>query len=111
MPFTLEQLDFLSVHVGVAIPPAFIENKRLEEQFKKRSVEIAARSDEIKQRRYGASLEQLVKQATAAARGKDFAAALKLLDEVESGLAVPEAPLAEKTGKPADAPPMAKRDP
>ena len=47
MPFTLQQLDFLSVHVGVAIPPAFIENKRLEEQFKNRSAEIAARSDEI----------------------------------------------------------------
>ncbi len=112
MPFSLEQLDFLSVHVGVAIPPAFIENKRLAEQFKKRSAEIAARSDEIKQRRYGAALEQLFKQATAAAGGKDFAAGLKLLDEIESGLAVPDAPPPEpKTAKPAEAPPMAKRDP
>jgi len=112
MPFTLEQLDFLGAHLGVAIPPAFIENKRLEEQFKKRSDAIAARSDEIKQRRYGAALAQLFKQATAAARGKDFAAGLKLLDQLESDLAVPDAPKSEaKTEKPADAPQMAKRDP
>jgi len=40
-----------------------------------------------------------VSQATAAARGKDFAAALKLLDEVESGLAVPEAPHPRHAGR------------
>jgi len=114
MPFTLEQLDFLSVHVGIAIPPAFIENKRRAEEFKKRSAEITARSDEMKQRRDGGALEELLKQATAAASGKDFAAGLKLLDQVESTLAIPEAPPPPpepKTPKSADAPQMAKRDP
>src|SRR6266436_249543 len=92
MPFTLEQLDFLSVHVGVAIPPAFIENKRRAEEFKKRSAEITSRSDEMKQRRDGGALDELLKQARAAAGGKDFAAGLKLLDQIESTLAIPEAP-------------------
>ncbi len=117
MPFTLEQLNFLSVHVGIAIPPAFIENKRRAEEFKKRSAEMTARSDEMKQRRDGGTLEELFKQATAAAAGKDFAAGLKLLDQVESTLAIPEAPPPPppppepKAPKPADAPSMAKRDP
>lgn len=114
MPFTLEQLDFLSVHVGVAIPPAFIENKRRAEEFKKRSTEITSRSDEMKQRRDGGALEVLLKQATAAAGGKDFATGLKLLDQIESTLAIPEAPLpppSQPEPKTPDAPPMAKRDP
>lgn len=112
MPFTIEQLDFLSVHVGVAIPPAFIENKRRAQEFKNRSAEITSRSDEMKQRRDGAALEELLKRATTDASGKDFAAALKLLDQIESTLAIPEAPPPPPPQpKSADAPPMAKRDP
>ncbi len=92
MPFTLEQLDFLSLHVGVAIPPEFIENKRRAAEFKTRSGELTARSEEMKQRRDGAALEEMFKQAAAAAEGRDFAAALELLDQLESGLAAPEPP-------------------
>jgi hypothetical protein len=92
MPFTLDQLDFLGVHLGVVIPPEFIENKRRAEEFKTRSAEITARSDEMKQRRDAAALEALFTQAAAAGAGNDFAAALKLLDQLEAGLAVPDAP-------------------
>jgi len=112
MPFTLEQLDFLSVHVGVAIPPDFLENKRRAEEFKKRSAEMATRSDEIKQRGDAAALEALLEQATAAAAAKDLAGALDLLDQVEAGLAAPEpSPPSLPTSEPEAAPKVAMRDP
>src|ERR1051326_213279 len=115
MPFTLEQLDFLSAHVGVAIPPDFIENKRRAEQFKERSAELSGRSDEIKQRRDAADLEGLLKKATTAAGGKDFAGALKLLDQLEATLAIPEAPELDPSLQAAvapkeDGPKLATRD-
>ena len=106
MPFTLEQLDFLSVHVGVAIPPDFLENKRRAEQYKQRSAEMAARAEEIKQRRDAAALEGLLKQATGAATGKNFAQALELLDQLESTLAIPEAPEPEPQPEPAKTEPQ-----
>jgi hypothetical protein len=117
MPFTLEQLDFLSTHVGVEIPPAFLENKRRAETFKKKAGEMAARSEEMKQRQDGSSLEALFNQANAAAQANDFSAALELLDKVESGLNTPEAPPLEPTAEtaaaaePEAARPMAQRDP
>src|SRR5436190_7085179 len=110
MPFTLEQLDFLTLHVGVPIPPDFLENKRRAEDFKKRSAEMAARSDEIKQRGDAPALQALLKQATAAAAAKDLAGALGLLDQLEAGLAVPEAP-PPPTPPSEAAPKMATRDP
>ena len=42
MPFDLDQLEFLRVSVGVAIPPEFLENKRREVEFKTRQEKIAA---------------------------------------------------------------------
>src|SRR4051794_18496180 len=115
MAFTLEQLDFLSVHAGVVIPPDFLENKRRAEQFKQRSAELSARSDEIKQRRDADALEGLLKQASTAA-GKDLAGALKLLDQLEATLAIPEAPELTPSMAPASpqqeaAPKVAMRDP
>jgi hypothetical protein len=111
MPFTLEQLDFLTLHVGVAIPPDFLENKRRAEDFKKRSAEMAARSEEIKQRRDAADLEAVLKQATTLAGAKDFAGALKSLDQLEATLAVPEAPELEAQPEPAKAEAAPQHDP
>src|SRR5436190_21838141 len=92
MPFTLDQLDFLGVHVGVAIPPEFIENKRREEKFKHRSAELTARADEMKQRHDGAKLEEFLIQAVDAADRKNFTGALDLLNQLEVGLNAPDLP-------------------
>lgn len=93
MAFTLEQLDFLNLRLGVAIPPAFIENKRREQEFKKRSAEIAARWDEMKQRSDGHEIQELYQRAgMLAGKDKNFAEALKLLDETEHRLAQPDVP-------------------
>src|SRR5262245_42984069 len=92
MPFTLDQLDFLGVHVGVDIPPEFIENKRREVQFRQRSAELTARADEMKKRHDGSKLEELLIQAVDAADRKKFSGALDLLDQLEVGLNAPDLP-------------------
>jgi hypothetical protein len=92
MPFTVDQLDFLGVHVGVAIPPDFVENRRNEEKFARRVGEVGGRDGEMKSRFDGAKLEDLFKQAKTAAEGNDFKGALDLLDQVEIGLSAPDLP-------------------
>src|SRR5438270_2868531 len=102
MPFTLDQLNFLGLYVGIAIPPEFIENKKRAEEYKKRSREISAKTDEIRQRSDGAKLQELVNQAAASAANNDFSAALKLLDQAEAGLAAPDAPPTPVAAEPKD---------
>ena len=93
MAFTLEQLNFLKLNVGVAIPPEFIENKKREAEFKKRSAQIAARAEEMKQRRDGPQIEELFQRAKGlASQGKNFLEALALLDETEQRLEQPDLP-------------------
>src|SRR4051794_26814099 len=90
MPFTLDQLNFLGVHVGVAISPEFIENKRREQEYLRHLEEFSARADAIKKRADGPELELLLEKARAAAGKKNFAEALKFLAETEERLKRPD---------------------
>ncbi len=90
MPLTLEETNLLIAVLGIKVPPAVLEQKVLEEKFRKREAEVAARSGEMQQRSDGSKLQGLFNQAGTVAKGKDFAAALKLLDQVEAGLAMPD---------------------
>ena len=90
MPLSLEETNLLIAVLGVEVPPVILEQKALEEKFNKREAEVAARSGEMKQRSDGAKLQALFTQAGTTAKGKDFAGALKLLDQVEAGLAMPD---------------------
>ena len=90
MPLSLEETNLLIAVLGIKVPPAVLEQKALEEKFRKREAEVAARRGEMQQRSDGAKLQALFNQAGTTAKGKDFAAALKLLDQVEAGLAMPD---------------------
>ena len=90
MPLSLEETNLLIAVLGIKVPPAVLEQKALEEKFRKRDAEVAARTGEMQQRSDGAKLRELCNRAAAAAKGKDFAAGLKLLDQVEAGLASPD---------------------
>jgi hypothetical protein len=91
MPFTLEQLDFLGVHLGVVIPAEFIENKRRAEEFKTRretvGAEAGGKPDGWPSK---AKFETLLKRADDAAEQNQFAPALKLLDEAQQLLHQPD---------------------
>ena len=90
MPLTLEQTNLLIAVLGIKVPPAILEQKALEEKFRKREADVGARGEEMKQRSDGAKLQALFTQAGTAAKGKDFTGGLKLLDQVEAGLALPD---------------------
>ena len=90
MPLSLEETNLLIAVLGVEVPPVILEQKALEEKFNKREAEVAARSGEMQQRSDGAKLQALFNQAGIVAKGKDFSAALKFLDQVEAGLAMPD---------------------
>ena len=90
MAFTLEQLDFLNLKVGIAIPPEFIENKKREALYQKRAAEFTARDEEVKKRADHADVEHLLEQGKAAAGTKKFADALRFLDQAEEQLKKPD---------------------
>jgi hypothetical protein len=93
MPFTLEQLDFLGVHVGVVIPPEFIENKRRAEEFKARREKLTAEAGgKPADWRLKTGFDEALKRAVDAAGQREFDAALKLLDEAGDLLRQPDAP-------------------
>jgi hypothetical protein len=101
MPFTLDQLDFLSLHVGVVIPPEFIENKRRAEEFKARREKVSAEAvDKPDGWRLRANFDDLLKRADDSGVQKQFDAALKLLDEAAQLLQQPDAPPAEPEASP-----------
>ena len=90
MPLSLEETNLLIAVLGIKVPPAVLEQKALEEKFRKREAEVAARRGEMQPRSDGAKLQALFNQTGTVAKGKEFAAALKLLDQVEAGLAMPD---------------------
>src|SRR5262245_45533674 len=92
MPLTAEQALFLGQHLGVELPPDFVENKKRAVEYKKRSSEFLTQLGEINKRHDAAKLTPLLEQAAASADNKDFRAALDLLDQLETGLKAPDLP-------------------
>src|SRR5215467_6995163 len=104
MSYTIEQLDFLGAHIGVAIPPDFIENKKRQKEFQTLRSKFDSDHPDLSafyaaDRIRGA----LAKADDFASTGKDFASALKELADAEELLKVPP-PL------PKDPPPPLPRD-
>ena len=93
MPFTLDQLDFLGVHVGVAIPPDFIENKKREVEFKHRRAQFASDHPDFKDHHQADAIRSVLAECDELAKaGKNFAGALKKLDHVEMLVQMPPPP-------------------
>ena len=91
MPFTLEQLDFLAVHIGLQIAPEFIENKRRAQEFKTRQEELTAQAgSKPPDWHLHAKFADALKRAADSASQQQFVAALKLLDEAEQLLQQPD---------------------
>jgi hypothetical protein len=91
MPFTLEQLDFLGLHVGVVIPPEFLEHKRRAEEFKTRREAVTAdAAGKPAAWRLKTDLDAVLLRAAEAAAQKQFNPAFKLLDEAEQLLKQPD---------------------
>lgn len=92
MPFTLDQLEFLGVHVGVVIPPEFIEHKRRAEAFKTRREKIVVEAGgKPADWRLKADFDAALKAALDSAGNQKFDLALQNLDQAEQLLQQPEA--------------------
>lgn len=91
MAYSLEQLEFLQVHIGVAIPPTHLENKRREAEFQTRREKVTADSG-AKGDAWGlrAQFDGLLRGAADNAGKKKFDVALQLIDQAEALLTQPE---------------------
>jgi len=93
MPYTLPQLDFLQAHVGVAIAPAFLENKRRAEEFKQRREKVAADSSgKPAEWSFRSRFDGLLRGAADNAGKQKFDIALQLIGQAEELLQQPEPP-------------------
>jgi 2-polyprenyl-6-methoxyphenol hydroxylase-like FAD-dependent oxidoreductase len=111
MPYTIEQLDFLGAHMGVAIPPGFIENKKLQKEFQTLRSTFDSNNPDLS----GFYAVERIRAALAKAdqlakTGRDFASALKELAEAENLLKVPPPPTVPPPPLPKDPPPPLPRD-
>ena len=93
MPFTLDQLEFLGVHVGVAIPPAFIENKRRAEEFKQRRAKLDVDYPDLADHHFAEAIRTVLAEADdLAAAGVAMDGALQRLDRALSLIEMPPPP-------------------
>ncbi len=93
MAYSLDQLEFLQLHIGVAIPPDYVENKRREVEFHTRQKRVTADSS-VKADTWGhrAQFDGLLRGAADNAGKKKFDVALQLIDQAEALLTQPDPP-------------------
>lgn len=93
MPLTLEELQSLVTSLGVQVPANILAEKTRTEEFKARLKQIMAESgSKPEDWRLKGDFTGALHRATESAKGKQFDAALKLLDEAEHMLQQPDAP-------------------
>jgi 2-polyprenyl-6-methoxyphenol hydroxylase-like FAD-dependent oxidoreductase len=90
MSYTIEQLDFLGAHIGVVIPPDFIENKKRQKEFQTLRSKFDSEHPDLNAFYAADRIRGALTRADEFARtGKDFASALKELAHAEELLKVP----------------------
>jgi 2-polyprenyl-6-methoxyphenol hydroxylase-like FAD-dependent oxidoreductase len=90
MSYTIEQLDFLGAHIGVAIPPDFIENKKRQKEFQTLRSKFDSEHSDLSAFYAADRIRGALTKADEFARtGKDFASALMELASAEELLKVP----------------------
>lgn len=93
MSYTIAQLDFLQAYVGVAIAPAFLENKRRAEEFKQRLEKVtSAGAGKAPEWSFRSRFDGLLRGAGENANKQKFDVALQLLGQAEEVLQQPEPP-------------------
>lgn len=120
MPLSVEQIAFLTQHLGVAIPPDYVENKKREAEFKQRRAKFDAEHSDLTGVFAAAEVRAALKKADDFAKaGKNFAEALEELENAEELVTLPPPPSepapqppvgAEQKAVAADQPPLPPKD-
>src|SRR5581483_1424431 len=101
MPFTVQQLNFLGVHLGLAVAPEFIENRRCAEQFKELRAKFDQDYPDLASHHQGRAIATALLECDELAKtGTRFAQALKLLEQAQALAQMPPPPVEPPPAQP-----------